>query len=93
MTETPDKPLTCSFCGKPQQMVNKLVVGPEICICDECVAVCNNIIREEKDADITLPEKVTANIDELPKPVEITAKLNDHIIGQDRAKKILSVAV
>ena len=78
--------LKCSFCGKTQKQVKKLIAGPGVYICDECIDLCNEIIREELEA----PE---VSIGELPKPAEICAFLDDYIIGQERAKKILSVAV
>ena len=78
--------LKCSFCGKTQKQVKKLIAGPGVYICDECIDLCNEIIREELEA----PE---VSIGELPKPAEICAFLNDYIIGQERAKRILSVAV
>ena len=78
--------LKCSFCGKTQKQVKKLIAGPGVYICDECIDLCNEIIREELEA----PE---VSIGELPKPSEICGFLDDYIIGQERAKKILSVAV
>ena len=78
--------LKCSFCGKTQKQVKKLIAGPGVYICDECIDLCNEIIREELEA----PE---VSIGELPKPAEICAFLDDYIIGQERAKRILSVAV
>jgi ATP-dependent Clp protease ATP-binding subunit ClpX len=79
--------LKCSFCGKSQKQVKKLIAGPGVYICDECIDLCNEIIEEE------LAEPSELRFDELPKPVEIYEFLNDYIIGQDHAKKILSVAV
>ncbi len=79
--------LKCSFCGKSQKQVKKLIAGPGVYICDECIDLCNEIIEEE------LAETSELRFDELPKPREIFEFLNDYIIGQDRAKKILSVAV
>jgi ATP-dependent Clp protease ATP-binding subunit ClpX len=79
--------LKCSFCGKSQKQVKKLIAGPGVYICDECIDLCNEIIEEE------LAEPSELRFDELPKPVEIYDFLNDYIIGQDHAKKILSVAV
>tara|TARA_A100001015_G_scaffold205955_1_gene230287 strand:- start:2022 stop:3287 length:1266 start_codon:yes stop_codon:yes gene_type:complete len=86
--ETKDKQLFCSFCGKNQSEVKKLIAGPSVYICDECVSLCNDIIKEdlsEKDSEES--EK------KLPIPVEIKSILDDYVIGQDQAKKILSVAV
>jgi ATP-dependent Clp protease ATP-binding subunit ClpX len=79
--------LKCSFCGKSQKQVKKLIAGPGVYICDECIDLCNEIIEEE------LAEGSELHFDELPKPREIFEFLNDYIIGQDSAKKILSVAV
>ena len=86
--ETKDKQLFCSFCGKNQSELKKLIAGPSVYICDECVSLCNDIIKEdlsEKDNEGT--EK------KLPIPTEIKSILDDYVIGQDQAKKILSVAV
>ena len=79
--------LKCSFCGKSQKQVKKLIAGPGVYICDECIDLCNEIIEEE------LAETSDLRFDELPKPREIFDFLNDYIIGQDPAKKILAVAV
>jgi ATP-dependent Clp protease ATP-binding subunit ClpX len=79
--------LKCSFCGKSQKQVKKLIAGPGVYICDECIDLCNEIIEEE------LAETSELRFDELPKPREIYEFLNDYIVGQDQAKKILSVAV
>ena len=81
------KLLYCSFCGKSQHEVRKLIAGPSVFVCDECVELCNDIIREE------LQEKAEAERAKLPKPREIRAILDDYVIGQDLAKKVLSVAV
>ena len=81
------KILYCSFCGKSQHEVTKLIAGPSVFICDECVTLCNDIIREE------LQEKVGATRSHLPKPKEILEVLDQYVIGQPRAKKTLSVAV
>ncbi len=77
----------CSFCGKSQKQVKKLIAGPGVYICDECIDLCNDIIAEE------LAETNEMSFDELPKPREIFEFLNDYVIGQEYAKKILSVAV
>jgi len=86
--------LTCSFCGKPQYLVSRLIVGPGIYICDECITACNKIIQEDAvqtpGKENAVPKKETFA---LPKPKEIHECLNKHIIGQEKAKKILSVAV
>jgi ATP-dependent Clp protease ATP-binding subunit ClpX len=79
--------LKCSFCGKSQKQVKKLIAGPGVYICDECIDLCNEIIEEE------LSQSTEVNFTELPKPREIYDYLNDYIIGQEQAKKILSVAV
>ncbi|WP_287152485.1 ATP-dependent Clp protease ATP-binding subunit ClpX [Candidatus Solincola tengchongensis] len=79
--------LKCSFCGKSQRQVKKLIAGPGVYICDECIDLCNEIIEEE------LAETPELRLEELPKPAEIYAFLNDYVIGQEKAKKILSVAV
>jgi ATP-dependent Clp protease ATP-binding subunit ClpX len=81
------KLLYCSFCGKSQHEVRKLIAGPSVFVCDECVELCNDIIREE------MQEKSTGGGDKLPKPLEINEVLNEYVIGQERAKKVLSVAV
>ena len=79
--------LKCSFCGKSQKQVKKLIAGPGVYICDECIDLCNEIIEEE------LSETSELRFDELPKPREIYDYLNDYVIGQEQAKKILAVAV
>ena len=91
--------LKCSFCGKTQDQVKKLIAGPDVFICDECVELCNEILDEEffeakektkeiKDGDVSDIETKP-----IPKPHEIKAYLDQHIVGQDDAKKVLSVAV
>jgi ATP-dependent Clp protease ATP-binding subunit ClpX len=79
--------LKCSFCGKSQRQVKKLIAGPGVYICDECIELCNEIIEEE------LSSGGEASFGELPKPVEIHSYLNDYVVGQDAAKKTLAVAV
>ncbi|QQE66382.1 ATP-dependent protease ATP-binding subunit ClpX [Leptolyngbya sp. BL0902] len=105
-----DSHLKCSFCGKSQEQVRKLIAGPGVYICDECVDLCNEILDEELfDAGATAPQPVprrematserprTAStpisLSQIPKPREIKQYLDDHVIGQDEAKKVLSVAV
>jgi ATP-dependent Clp protease ATP-binding subunit ClpX len=80
--------LCCSFCGKSQKEVKKLIAGPTVYICDECIALCNDIIAEEVEKD-----EPAGGSDPMPKPSEIKAILDDYVVGQDRAKKVLSVAV
>ena len=87
MESSDNQKLTCSFCGKNQEDVKKLIAGPSVYICDECVDLCNDIIEEEIKAD----DPDTLN--ELPSPVEIFSQLDDYVIGQEKAKKVLSVAV
>jgi ATP-dependent Clp protease ATP-binding subunit ClpX len=90
-TRRDDNPLRCSFCGKSQKEVKKLVAGPAgVYICEECIGLCNDIIAEEIDADADAP---TASSPVVLKPSEIKAVLDDYVIGQERAKKTLSVAV
>jgi ATP-dependent Clp protease ATP-binding subunit ClpX len=82
-----DKLLYCSFCGKSQHEVRKLIAGPSVYVCDECVELCNDIIKDE------LQDDSSSSADELPKPKEIKEELDEYVIGQERAKKILAVAV
>ncbi len=86
-TSDDDKLLYCSFCGKSQHEVRKLIAGPSVFICDECVELCNDIIREE------IQGAASDEKEGLPKPQEINAWLNEYVIGQKRAKRVLSVAV
>src|SRR4030066_1561872 len=79
--------LHCSFCGKSQDEVRKLIAGPTVYICDECIELCNEIIAEEAEERF-VPGRLT-----VPKPMEIKAKLDEYVIGQENAKRILSVAV
>src|SRR5258708_25337959 len=79
--------LKCSFCGKSQNDVRKLIAGPTVYICDECIELCNDIIAEEWE------EEKSRELRSLPKPSEIKNVLDQYVIGQDRAKKILAVAV
>jgi ATP-dependent Clp protease ATP-binding subunit ClpX len=80
--------LCCSFCGKSQKEVKKLIAGPTVYICDECIALCNDIIAEEVEKD-----EPSTGSDPMPKPAEIKAILDDYVVGQERAKKTLAVAV
>jgi ATP-dependent Clp protease ATP-binding subunit ClpX len=79
--------LKCSFCGKSQKQVKKLIAGPGVYICDECIDLCNEIIEEE------LSETSELKLEELPKPREIYSFLDDYVIGQEQAKKVMAVAV
>src|SRR6266571_4531396 len=81
--------LRCSFCGKSQNDVRKLIAGPTVYICDECIELCNDIIAEESK----LEEAMGPDIKKLPKPHEIKEVLDEYVIGQAQAKKILAVAV
>jgi len=83
-----DANLSCSFCGKSQREVKKLIAGPTVYICDECIELCNDIIAEEYGAEDT-----ASPTSRVPKPREIKEALDDYVIGQEHAKKILSVAV
>src|SRR5437667_352851 len=85
--EKTEAQLRCSFCGKGREEVRKLIAGPTVYICDECVDLCNDIIAED------LEEKQEAVSSKLPKPKEIMRTLDQYVIGQERAKKVLSVAV
>ena len=80
--------LQCSFCGKSQKEVKKLIAGPTVYICDECIGLCNDIIAEEVEREESLTTTAP-----LPKPAEIKSILDEYVIGQERAKKVLSVAV
>ena len=85
-----EKVLYCSFCGKSQHEVKKLIAGPSVFICDECIELCNDIIRDEVPADAADPKSTKSD---LPIPSEIKASLDQYVIGQDVAKRTLSVAV
>jgi ATP-dependent Clp protease ATP-binding subunit ClpX len=84
---TSTEKLNCSFCGKVQDDVKKLIAGPSVYICNECVDLCNDIIEEE------IKSEEDTSLEELPSPLEIFNKLDDYVIGQEKAKKVLSVAV
>ncbi len=83
-----EKDLTCSFCGKSQKDVRKLIAGPSVYICDECVELCNDIITEEYEREDYYATRAL-----VPKPIEIKRHLDDYVVGQERAKKVLAVAV
>lgn len=87
-----DKTIRCSFCGKTQEEAQKIIAGPGVYICDECIKVCTNIIENDlyEDSELTYDEEIS---DKLPKPEEIKKILDDYVIGQDEAKKTLAVAV
>ncbi|MBT6144321.1 MAG: ATP-dependent Clp protease ATP-binding subunit ClpX, partial [Gemmatimonadetes bacterium] len=87
MLKKPRNTVSCSFCGKGVGQVEKIITGPSVHICNECVALCNEVLEEETKQEPNL------NGSPLPKPAEIKAQLDEHIIGQERAKKALSVAV
>ncbi|MDI6789911.1 MAG: ClpX C4-type zinc finger protein, partial [Thermodesulfobacteriota bacterium] len=80
--------LLCSFCGKSQDEVKKLIAGPAVYICDECIELCNDIMAEEYEK-----EEVAKRSGSIPKPQEIKKIMDEYVIGQERAKKILAVAV
>lgn len=87
MSKVNDKQIKCSFCGKSQEQVRRLIAGPDVYICDECIELCHNIV----DDDIDLFDEY--DFSELPKPKEIKTKLDEYVIQQDQAKKSLAVAV
>lgn len=87
--ETSQHQLTCSFCGKSQDEVKKLIAGPAVYICDECIELCNDIIAEE----IRMDDALGPDVSKLPRPREIKEFLDEYVIGQETAKKVLSVAV
>ncbi|MFB1017452.1 MAG: ClpX C4-type zinc finger protein, partial [Burkholderiaceae bacterium] len=84
-----EKNLYCSFCGKSQHEVKKLIAGPSVFICDECIDLCNDIVRDELPAN-ELGEKAK---NDLPTPAQLKGNLDNYVIGQDKAKRALSVAV
>ena len=88
MSQSKDAPLRCSFCGKTQDEVKKIIAGPTVYICDECIDLCNDIMEEEwqKDRAIDLQQ-------DLLKPAEIKQILDGYVVGQDQAKRVLAVAV
>ena len=86
-SDEPNKPVKCSFCGKYQEQVRRIIAGPGVFICDECVELCREIIDED------FVEDTAADMNDIPKPAEIVATLDDYVIGQEKAKKYLAVAV
>ena len=91
--ETNDRDLYCSFCGKPQNQAARLIAGPGVCICDECVELCLSILSEDKKVASKYKKESKDDGFILPKPLEIKAKLDEYVIGQEEAKISLSVAV
>ncbi|MBC8207887.1 MAG: ATP-dependent Clp protease ATP-binding subunit ClpX [Desulfobulbaceae bacterium] len=89
--DTREPRCNCSFCGKEQTEVSKLIAGPEVYICDECIELCNEIVRDDQDTDLVAGEDM--GIKAQLKPMQIHDYLNDYVIGQEYAKKVLSVAV
>lgn len=88
-----NRPLKCSFCGKPQNKVRKLIAGPGVYICDECIGICSSILEEELDMRAPMDDVPVEAPENLPTPKELKAVLDEYVIGQDRAKVALSVAV
>ena len=86
-TDESKSTLFCSFCGKSQHEVKKLIAGPTVFICDECVELCMDIIREEHKGSFV------KGSEGVPSPIDIKSVLDDYVIGQDKAKRVLSVAV
>ena len=89
MSKNQERIVKCSFCGKPQEVVKKIIAGPGVYICDECIALCQDIIEEE----IYETEEIVEKQVEMLVPAEIKKVLDDYVIGQEEAKKTLSVAV
>ena len=83
----PDKLVYCSFCGKSQQEVRKVIAGPDVFICDECVEMCANVIDKERPPALVTPRNEVAALQ------NICSKLDEHVVGQDHAKRVLSVAI
>ena len=88
MAKMQERNVKCSFCGKPQEVVKKIIAGPGVFICDECVGLCQDIIEEEVYDEDDIIEQI-----EMPTPAEIKKVLDEYVIGQEEAKKTLSVAV
>src|SRR5699024_6046134 len=87
MARFDDKQLRCSFCGKPQNQVKRLIAGPNVYICDECIDICKDIVDEEFE------DEFEYEVEELPKPEKIKETLDQYVIKQERAKRALAVAV
>ena len=85
--------IRCSFCGKTQNIANRLIAGNGAYICDECIRLCMSIIADDVDEPEAVEESPELDFDSLPKPADIKANLDEYIVGQDRAKTVLSVAV
>lgn len=88
-----DKNIKCSFCGKSQDAVNRIIAGPGVFICDECIKVCTNIIDDDIYEDTEMTYTINKENEKLPSPLEIKDILDSYVIGQDEAKKTLAVAV
>ena len=88
MAKLEKKDIRCSFCGKPQDEVERIIAGPGVYICDECIKVCTNIIENDlyEDSELSYEKEIDTN---LPKPEEIKSILDEYVIGQDEAKKAL----
>ncbi len=93
MANNKDKNVRCTFCGKSQEAVNRIIAGPGVYICDECITVCNNILEDDLYEDTEITYTTNKKHDKLPTPAEIKEVLDSYVIGQQEAKKTLSVAV
>ena len=93
MPRTEGKSIRCSFCGKTQNQVSRLIAGNGAFICDECIQLCMSIIAEDDNVPEVPANNCELNLNKLPKPAEIKANLDEYIVGQERAKIVLSVAV